>query len=364
MSIDRLQPISPAALAARTSGPGIPASRTAPRADGTSSMSTDAFRAALKRGIARDAAPTVAAAAAAEAARRLTQGRLEVSDLRVLLLETPGSEVWAAVRRAALTTVTASPELAPSIISMHAQLLRLPAATVREGQDAGSQDGFHAQATLTVDDQQISGSIQCSRTRKGARQQAMTTLIAAIAGLPDPLADRAVEAWGASASPAVPPPAPAPRAGSAPAAGRSPISVLHEFAQAGHTTTPDFRVTGAASAFTATVTAVHRGQKLAATGEGTSKQSARAAAASSLLEMLQQALAADVPPAPAPEPPTPSNAPALLPPLGLARTQEPPPPFPPAQPSCSARTTSSSRPWPTAWRSPCCPPATPPTAPG
>ncbi|MEU1155542.1 hypothetical protein ABZ369_21355, partial [Streptomyces sp. NPDC005918] len=192
MSIDRLQPISPAALAARTSGPGIPASRTAPRADGTP-MSTDAFRAALRRGTARDAAPTVAAAAAAEAARRLTQGRLEVSDLRVLLLETPGSEVWAAVRRAALTTVTASPELAPSIISMHAQLLRLPAATVREGQDAGSEDGFHAQATLTVDDQQVSGSIQRSRTRKGARQQAMTTLIAAIAGLPDPLAGRAVE---------------------------------------------------------------------------------------------------------------------------------------------------------------------------
>ncbi|GGS28993.1 hypothetical protein GCM10010269_79690 [Streptomyces humidus] len=328
MSIDRLQPISPAALAARTSGPGIPASRTSPRADGTSSMSTDAFRAALKRGIARDAAPSVAAAAAAEAARRLTQGRVEVSDLRVLLLETPGSEVWAAVRRAALTTVTASPELAPSIISMHAQLLRLPAATVREGQDAGSQDGFHAQATLTVDDQQISGSIQRSRTRKGARQQAMTTLIAAIAGLPDPLADRAVKAWGASVGPAVPPPAPTPRTGSTPTAGRSPISVLHEFAQAGHTTTPDFRVTGAASAFTATVTAVHRGQKLAATGEGTSKQSARAAAANSLLEMLQQALAAEVPAAPAPEPPTPSNAPALLPSLGLARTQEPPPAVP------------------------------------
>ncbi|MEU0215333.1 ATP-dependent helicase, partial [Streptomyces sp. NPDC006265] len=44
--------------------------------------------------------------------------------------------------------------------------------------------------------------------------------------------------------------------------------------------------------------------------------------------MLQQALAADIPPAPAPEPPAPSDAPALLPPIGLARTQEPPPAVP------------------------------------
>ncbi|MER5700154.1 hypothetical protein ABT088_54030 [Streptomyces mirabilis] len=34
------------------------------------------------------------------------------------------------------------------------------------------------------------------------------------------------------------------------------------------------------------------------------------------------------PPASAPEPPTPPTAPALLPPLGLARTQEPPPALP------------------------------------
>ncbi|MCX4791897.1 SNF2-related protein [Streptomyces sp. NBC_01221] len=329
MSIDRLQPISPAALAARTSGPGIPASRTARLTDGAplASMSADAFRGALQRGVARDALPAVAAAAAAEAERRLAHGWLEVPDLRVLLLETSDSEAWATVRRTALTTVTASPELAPSIISMHAQLLRLPAATVREGQDAGSQDAFHAQATLILDDRQVSGSIQRARTRKGARQQAMTTLIAAIAALPDPLADRAVEAWGESLGPAVPPPAPMPGTGSAPAQGRSPISVLHEFAQAGHTTKPDFRVTGAASAFTATVTAVHRGQKLTAKGEGTSKQSARAAAADGLLELLQEALAADLAPAPAPEPPAaPAGPPppALLPPTGLAHTQEPP----------------------------------------
>ncbi|MEE1736420.1 SNF2-related protein [Streptomyces sp. BE147] len=328
MSIDRLQPVSPAALAARTPGPGIPASRTA-RLTGApmASMSADAFRGALQQGVARDALPAAAASAAAEAARRLAHGTVEVPDLRVLLLETPDSEVWAAVRRAALTAVTAGPELAPSIISMHAQLLRLPAATVREGQDAGSENAFHAQATLTLDGRQVSGSIQRSRTRKGARQRAMITLIAAIAALPDPLADRAVQAWDESLGPAVPQPAPMPGTGPAPAQGRNPISLLHEFAQAGHTTKPAFRVTGAASAFTATVTAVHRGQQLTATGEGTSKQSARAAAAANLLDLLQKSLAADPAPATAPEPlaaPAGPPPPALLPPAGLGHTQEPP----------------------------------------
>ncbi|MFJ5850832.1 putative dsRNA-binding protein [Streptomyces sp. NPDC092903] len=210
---------------------------------------------------------------------------------------------------------------------MHAQVLRLPAATVREGQDAGSQEGFLAQATLALDGRQFSGSIQRSRTRKAARQQAMTTLIAVIADLPDPLADRAVAAWGAPAGSAAPPPAPG--TSPAPAQGRNPISVLHEFAQAGHTKRPDFRVTSAASAFNATVTAVHRGQKLTATGVGTTKQSARTAAAANLLELIQQALAADL--APTPEPPAAPAmppTPGLLPPSGLAHTQEPPPALP------------------------------------
>lgn len=290
-------------------------------------MSTDAFRGALQRGVAPAASLPVAAEVAAEAARRLAHGRLDVPDLRVLLLEAPDAEVWEAVRRTALTTVTASPELAPSIISMHAQVLRLPVATVREGQDAGSQDGFLAQATLALDGRQVSGSIQRSRTRKAARQQALTTLIAAIADLPDPLADRAVAAWDAPVGPAAPPSAPG--TSPAPAQGRNPISVLHEFAQAGHTKKPDFRVTGAASAFTATVTAVHRGQKLTTTGEGTTKQSARTVAAANLLELIQQALATDL--APTPEPPAAPAMPpppALLPPSGLAHTQEPPPALP------------------------------------
>ncbi|MGW7197342.1 SNF2-related protein [Streptomyces chryseus] len=294
-------------------------------------MSVDAFREALQRATARDVSPAVAAPVAAEAGHRLAQGKLEVPDLRMLLLETSDSDVWAPVRRAALTTIAAALELAPSIISMYAQLLRLPSATVREDQD---QAGFLAQATLALDDRQVSGSIQRSRTRKGARQQAMTTLIAALAQLPDPLAERSVATWSERRSRGGPPQAEATGAGATSPQDRSPISVLYEFAQAGHTTKPDFRVTGSGSSFTAAVTAVHRGQPLTATGKGTSKQSARATAADSLLKLLHQALDADLPPAHALESPAAPAEPkplALLPPTRRARIQEPPPTLAPRQ---------------------------------
>jgi superfamily II DNA or RNA helicase len=290
-------------------------------------MSADAFHGVLRRAVADAVAPAVAAPVAAEAGRRLARGRLEVPDLRVLLLETPDTDVWAQVRRTALAAVDASPALAPSIISMHAQVLRLPSATVHDSQDTADPPVFRAQATLTLDGQAVSGTVRRSSTRKGARQQAMTALIAALAGLPDPLADR-----GAAASPDPLGPAPlqAPVSGSVPevAHGRSPVSVLHEFAQAGHCTKPDFRVTSTNTVFTVTVTAVHHGRRLTATGEGTNKQGARAAAAGSLLELLEQALATDLTPPPVPPAPEPSDSPAPAPPsppattTGLARTQE------------------------------------------
>lgn len=341
MSIDRLQPvITSAALDARTTGQAaIPPSRTAEPSNGTSlvAMSAEAFRGALQRAIA-GAAPLVGAApVAAEAGRRLARGRLEVPDLRMLLLEAPETDVWSKARQTALAAVGASPALAPSIISMHAQLLRLPSATVHEGQVAGHPPSFLAQAALTLNGREVSGSVQRSSTRKAARQQAMTTLIAALAGLPDPLANHAVATWPDSLNPAAPTQTPSSGSGPAPAQGRSPISALNEFAQAGHSTKPDFRVTGTGASFTATVTAVHRGRQLTATGEGTSKQGARAAAAESLLELLQQALATDLTQAPDPEPsaPEPSDAPVHTPSSapaatsGPARAQEPPP-APPA----------------------------------
>ncbi|MEU0351408.1 SNF2-related protein [Streptomyces sp. NPDC006237] len=318
MSIDRLQPISPAALAARTPRPQIPPSR-AETAEGPplSLMDAEAFRSTLQRAVAQGAP---AAAIAAEAVRRITRGHLDVAALRTVLLDTAEAQIWAPVRQAAIKAVAASPALAPSIISMHAQLLRTPSATVREGQGDDGQPCFVAQAAFAPAGRDITGSIQQARTRKGARQQAMTSLVAALADLPDPLADRAVRDWNwdTPAAPQAP----------APAGEANPLSVLNEFHQAGHITRPDYRTpTPTPTGFTATVTAVHRGQQLTGEGTGPSKRHARAEAADRLLKALQTALGADPPAAtePAAAAPTP---PALPMPPAPADRQEPPPALP------------------------------------
>jgi len=154
LSTDRLQPVlTPAALATPSGASGIPPSR----GRGTSAsapmeaLSADAFHRTLQQATTHGAALAVATQAAAEAVRRLELGRLQVPDLRLLLLETPDTPLWTEARQAALTTVATTLALAPSIISMHAQLHRLPAATVREGHGADSEPFF------------VRGSGQCSR---------------------------------------------------------------------------------------------------------------------------------------------------------------------------------------------------------
>ncbi|WNI20004.1 SNF2-related protein [Actinacidiphila sp. ITFR-21] len=327
MSIDRLQPVvTPAVFTARSAATGIPPSRAGSAAGPLEKLSDDAFHLALQKATA-DATGAAAAQVATEAVRRL--GRLQVRDLRLLLLDAPDTPVWAQARRRSLTAVAATPALAPSIISMHAQLLRLPSATVREGQESGNEPSFVAQATLDVGGREITGSIQRARTRKGARQQAMASLVASLAGLDDPFAQHSVASWtGQSAEPASQDPAT--RTGPGPGGGRSPISVLNEYAQAGHITRPDFRVTlHSPTTFTATVTATLGEQQLTGNGAGSSKQAARAGAADDLLDVVQRALAADLPEVPATEPepepaPVPGPAPAALP-LPPATLQDPPP---------------------------------------
>ncbi|MFF6979307.1 SNF2-related protein [Streptomyces sp. NPDC008343] len=320
MSIDRLQPISPAALAARTPRPQIPASR-AETAEGQplALMDAEAFRSTLQRAVAQG---LPADAIAAEANRRIVRGHLDVAALRTVLLDTAEAQVWEPVRQAALTAVAASPALAPSIISMHAQLLRTPSATVRDGQGDDGQPFFVAQAAFAPAGRDIAGSIQQARTRKGARQQAMTSLIAALADLPDPFADRVVPdwTWDTPAAPQAP----------APAEEANPLSVLNEFHQAGHITRPDHRTpTATPTGFTATVTAVHRGKQLTGEGTGPSKRHARAEAADRLLKALQAALGADADPPAATEPAAPAPTPPALPmPPAPADRQEPPPVLP------------------------------------
>ncbi|MFD8947569.1 SNF2-related protein [Streptomyces xanthophaeus] len=314
MSIDRLQPISPAALAARTSHrPQIPTSRAgtdegAPLA----TMDAETFRGTLQRTVAQGAP---AAAVAAEAVRRIARGHLDVAALRTVLFDTAEAQIWAPVRHAAVAAVAASPALAPSIISMHAQLLRTPSATVREGQGDDGQPFFVAQATFAPAGRDITGSAQRARTRKAARQQAMTSLIAALADLTDPFAGREVPDWNwdtATNQPQAP----------APAGEANPVSALNEFHQAGHITRPDYQpVTPTPAGFAATVTVMLRGRQLAGEGTGPTKRQARAQAADRLLKTLQTALGADSEPPAAPEPAAVPVQPALPAPT---ESQEPP----------------------------------------
>ncbi|MFI2906897.1 SNF2-related protein [Streptomyces sp. PDY-4] len=280
-------------------------------------MDAEAFRSTLQRAVAQG---TLNAAVAVETAHRIARGSLDVAALRTVLFETAAAEDWAPVRQAAIAAVAANPALAPSIVSMHAQLLRTPSATVREGQGDDGQPFFVAAATFAPAGRTVTGSVQQARTRKGARQQAMTSLIAALADLPDPLADRAVPDWNWDT------PAPQHQAPATAGTGTNPVSALNEFHQAGHISRPDYRPpTPTPTGFVATVTAVLRGQELTGEGTGPSKRQARAEAADRLLKAVQTALDADADPPAAAEPAAAAPAPPALPmPPAPADRQEPP----------------------------------------
>ncbi|MEU5137720.1 SNF2-related protein [Streptomyces californicus] len=283
-------------------------------------MDAGTFRSTLQRAVTQG---LPAAAIAAEAVHRIARGHLDVAALRTVLLDTAKAPAWAPVRQAAIAAVAASPALAPSVISMHAQLLRAPSATVREGQGDDGQPYFVAQATFTVAGRDISGGVQRARTRRAARQHGMTSLIAALAELPDPLADRAVPDWNWD-TPRAQSPAPAP------AAEASPVSALNELHQAGHITRPDYRTPKPTpTGFTAIVTAVHHGQKVTGEGTGSSKRLARAEAADRLLRTLQTALGSTTPSPSAIEPAAALPSPPSPPPVPApGDSQEPPPALP------------------------------------
>ncbi|MEU9848772.1 DEAD/DEAH box helicase [Streptomyces sp. NPDC047985] len=309
MSIERPQRVgAPAALGDRCTAPGIPSARAdggssgsveAPgpetwsgsvEAPGPETWDADTFHRVLRRATAADAPRGMAARVAAEAVRRLGDGQPHVPDLRLLLLEAPATDVWARARRAALGAVASAPALAPRVISLHAQLLRLPSATVREGHEPGSGPAFVAQAAFPSDGPEVAGSVQRAHTRKGARQQAMASLVAALAGLEDPFAAHA-GTWPRPTG-TVPPRAPASRPGPALHGVHGPVPVLAEYAQAGHITRPEFHVTAhSPGRFTATVTTTHRGRRLTGTGTGPGHEAARAGAADDLLKVLRHALA-------------------------------------------------------------------------
>ncbi len=143
-------------------------------------LAPEDFFAALK---AACRAGPVPPAAVRETERRLAGGLLHARDLHQILLATGRNDSWAAARQAALVALTERPEMAVTVVHLESQRLGSPAA-FEESSDGAA---FTARAVLTVDGRPVAGQPGRGASKKAARQLAALSLVAMLAGLPDPV---------------------------------------------------------------------------------------------------------------------------------------------------------------------------------
>jgi superfamily II DNA or RNA helicase len=149
------------------------------RAPDWTALTPDDFLAALKTACRAESVP---AAAVRETERRLAGGVLQARELHLVLLTVGRSDEWASVRQAALVALTERPDMAVTIVHLESQRLGTPAAF----EEAADGAGFTARTTLTVDGQPVTGQPGRGVSKKTARQLAALSLVATLAGLPDP----------------------------------------------------------------------------------------------------------------------------------------------------------------------------------
>ena len=166
-----------ASLRARPSG-----NKEKPAADITdwTALTPDDFFAALKT---ECRAGSVTAIAVQETERRLAEGLLQARELHQVLLANGQNDRWASAHYAALVALTERPDRAVTVIHLESQRLGTP-ATFEETADGV---GFTARATLMVDGQPVTGQPGRGASKKTARQLAAQSLVAVLAGLPDPV---------------------------------------------------------------------------------------------------------------------------------------------------------------------------------
>ena len=176
---------SPADLAGRlrdrlTARP--PGNKAKPAANITdwTALTRDDFFAALKTACRAESAP---AAAVRETERRLADGVLQARELHQVLLATGQNDGWAAVREAALVALTERPDMAVTVVHLESQRLG-SAAAFQESADGAA---FTARVALAVDGQPVTGRAARGASKKTARQLAALSLVATLAGLPDPV---------------------------------------------------------------------------------------------------------------------------------------------------------------------------------
>ena len=161
----------------------MPRPEKKPAADITdwTALTPDDFFAALKTACRAESVP---AAAVRETERRLADGVLQARELHQVLLTTGQNDGWASVRQAALVALTERPDMAVTVVHLESQRL----GTVAAFEESADGAGFTSRITLMVDGQPVTGQPGQGASKQTARQLAARSLIASLAGLPDPAA--------------------------------------------------------------------------------------------------------------------------------------------------------------------------------
>ena len=143
-------------------------------------LSPDDFFAALKT--ACQGGGSLPPAAVPETERRLAGRMLQARELHQILLSSGQNDTWVLVRQAALAALAERPDMAVTVVHLEAQRLGSLAAFEETADGAG----FTAQAAVTVGRQAVTGQPGRGASKKAARQLAALSLVATLAGLPDP----------------------------------------------------------------------------------------------------------------------------------------------------------------------------------
>ncbi|MFJ5926575.1 SNF2-related protein [Kitasatospora sp. NPDC092948] len=220
-------------------------------------------------------------------------GRLSPKDWLALLLQ--GDPQWAEAKQMALRTAGEVAGLAASIVNLLVQQRGTPPVKFRETRDGPAHaPRFEILATLLTDGGPITGRPRQGGSRKEAQEKALRSLLAVIAGAPDPQDGERLEDLPSALRPQARATAQAILDGVA-AAGLAPAAV-YDFEEAGDLTRCRART-------------LVKGRPQDGFGTGGTRQAAQAAAAAHLVARLRaghhQAAPTTAPSTPAPALPAP-----------------------------------------------------------
>jgi ribonuclease R len=218
----------------------------------------------------------------AELLRRITCGRIGARDAYQVLI-VAAEPRWTASRDALAGWVSQHPEHAVTLVATHMQTIGAPAPRWSE-KPVGTvtQPLFSAQVGVEVDGQFTWSAIRVARAKNTARQQAALSLVASLAGFPDPSATLAEPVAVVSA-----------KSSTGTVVGQNPIATVNEWSQVGVLSGLAFGFDRSGPShkptFTCTARARHTRseQDLTAEGRGVSKAAAKTLAAQNLRDQVQ-----------------------------------------------------------------------------